>query len=61
MSSFDPKKSFQCAQCRGVFDFGWTDEEAKAEMAKNGWGAMPPEDMALICDDCYNGVIEDRQ
>lgn len=57
MSDFDPKKQYRCEQCGGVFDFGWTDEEAKAEMAANGWGDMPPEDMAIVCDDCYNGVI----
>jgi DNA-directed RNA polymerase subunit RPC12/RpoP len=57
VAALDRAKQYQCAQCGGIFDFGWTDEEAKAEMAANGWGEMPPEDMAIVCDDCYNGIM----
>jgi O-acetyl-ADP-ribose deacetylase (regulator of RNase III) len=39
--------------CGGVFKKGWTDEEASAEQEANGWGALAPEDTAVVCDDCY--------
>ena len=42
---------YQCEMCLGVFDFGWTEEEAKKEAEDNGF------DINLcgsVCDDCYN-------
>lgn len=42
---------FQCYKCKGVFEKGWSDEEALAELAHNF--AAPQEDCELICDDCY--------
>lgn len=54
---FDPKKQYKCAECGGVFDFGWTDEEAKAEQEANGWGDIPPGFMAVVCDDCYKAMF----
>ena len=46
---------YQCCKCGGVFEKGWTDEEAKAEMVKNFGTAM--EDVDVLCDDCYNEFI----
>ena len=34
-----------------------TDEQAHAEAVKNGWGDMPAEHMAVVCDDCYRAVM----
>jgi DNA-directed RNA polymerase subunit RPC12/RpoP len=56
-TAFDPQKQYRCAQCGEVFEFGWTEEEAKAEMVTNGWSDTPPETMAIVCDDCYNIVM----
>lgn len=50
------KTTYTCAQCNGVFERGWTDEEAKAEQAENGW---QDEDCAMVCDDCYKAIISD--
>ena len=44
---------YRCAMCGGVFKKAWPDEEAEAEQEANGWGALAPEDRAVVCDDCY--------
>lgn len=44
---------YRCSMCRGIFKKGWTDEEAEAEQEANGWGSLPPEECAVVCDDCY--------
>lgn len=43
---------YQCAACKGIFTKAWSDEEADAE-SKAIWGEIPPENQAVICDDCY--------
>jgi hypothetical protein len=43
---------FRCSLCRGVFEKGWTDEEADAEFATQLPG-IPVEETKLVCDDCY--------
>jgi len=44
--------TFTCWECGGTFPKGWTDEEARAESAANGFdpGAA---DMVTVCDDCH--------
>lgn len=49
---------YKCAMCRGVFEKEWTDEEAVAELQED-FGAVPIEDCAVICDDCYQKVRPD--
>jgi len=44
---------YQCARCHGVFGKGLSEEEARAEQVANGWGDIPDEDTALVCDDSY--------
>jgi hypothetical protein len=39
-----------------VFDLGWSDEEARAEL-KETFGNVPIEDCAIVCDDCYQAMI----
>ena len=50
------ENEFQCANCKGVFEKGWSDEEAYAETESN-FGIPVTEDnksgLAVICDDCY--------
>jgi len=48
---------YKCADCGGVFEKGWTDEEAVEEKEANGWNGI---DMAVVCDDCYNKIMADR-
>lgn len=44
--------TFKCACCDGVFEKGWSDEEAKAELGETFEG-FEPEDCDLVCDDCF--------
>jgi hypothetical protein len=48
---------YQCEQCDGIFEKGWTDEEAKTEQVNNGWGDIDNSETALICDDCYKSLM----
>jgi hypothetical protein len=43
---------YQCCLCGGVFEFGWTDEDAEAELKKNFGKERDLED-GIACDDCY--------
>jgi hypothetical protein len=45
-------EKFTCAVCEETFDQGWSEEEAKAELAETFPGFVPA-DCALVCDDCY--------
>lgn len=47
------ENEYKCAMCGGVFEKGWTDEEAMKE-SKEIWGEIPEEDLVVICDDCFN-------
>ena len=44
--------TYKCEICEGVFEKGWSDEEASAELGKNFPGHAE-EDCGLVCDDCY--------
>jgi len=46
---------FRCAQCGGVFEKAWTDEEAQAEFAEN-FAEHSLDDAALVCDECYKAL-----
>jgi hypothetical protein len=54
--SLNSTKEYQCAVCKGVFQNGWTDEEARAEQEANGWKDA---DCDIVCDDCYDAIIAD--
>jgi rubredoxin len=41
---------YRCEMCGGVFDFAWSDEEAKAEAESKGLDVL---DCGVVCDDCY--------
>ena len=41
-----------CAACGEVFDKGWTDEEAVAELAKAFPGSDKSE-CSMVCEGCY--------
>jgi hypothetical protein len=43
---------YKCAACGGVFDKGWSDEEAAAELAEKFAGHQQ-EDCDVVCDDCF--------
>ena len=41
---------YKCAMCHGIFDFEWSDEEAKIEAEGKG---LDVSDCGIVCDDCY--------
>ena len=45
--------TYTCAACGETSESEISDEEALAE-AKLLWGDIPPEQRAVICDDCFN-------
>jgi len=49
---------YTCENCNGVFEKGWTDDEAEAE-AGLLWTdeEMEIEGRALVCDDCFQQML----
>lgn len=43
---------YQCVYCHGIFEKGWSDEEAKAELDETFPG-ITVEECGLVCDDCW--------
>lgn len=57
VKDFDPKTQYRCDACGGIFDNGWTDEEAKAEQEANGWAGVDcGVDCGVVCDDCFKAM-----
>lgn len=51
MMASDPG-TFVCGECGGLFDKGWSDVEAQAEMLAN-FGDLLEDDQVVICDPCF--------
>lgn len=51
-----PPHQFQCDLCKGIFDKGWTDEEANAEAIET-FGGLHPDD-GILCDDCHKEYMK---
>jgi len=49
--------TYKCTACGGVFDKGWTDEEAMQEK-ENNFGDIPMQDCDVVCDDCFKALYE---
>jgi hypothetical protein len=47
--------TYECDKCHGVFVFGWSDEDARAEADENGFD--PDDDCGMVCDDCYQEIM----
>lgn len=48
---------YQCAMCKGVFDKGWSDEEANQELIDNfGKDIAENEPLDIVCDPCYQKI-----
>lgn len=54
---FQPLKSneYKCAACHGVFEKGWSDEEARAER-RNIFPDAQDDDCAVVCDNCFHDM-----
>ena len=46
---------YQCAMCKGIFEKGWTEEEATDELKEN-FGDISKEDCDVICDTCFQSI-----
>lgn len=49
-------ETFTCANCGQTFDKGRSDEEAMAESVA-GFGEYDPDDLCVVCDDCYQAIM----
>ena len=49
--------TYECYECHGVFEKGWSDEEATKEQKEN-WGNAPDNEMEILCDACYKEFME---
>jgi hypothetical protein len=47
---------YQCSMCGGIFEEGWSEEEATAELGETFPGASKAS-CAVVCDDCYKQVM----
>lgn len=50
-------REYVCDECGGTFETGWSDEEAREEAEALFPGASP-EDMAVVCDECFKEIAE---
>lgn len=41
--------------CQGVFEYGWSDNNAITEL-ENNFPGFKKDDCAVICDPCYQGT-----
>lgn len=48
--------TFTCALCRGVFEKGWTDEEAE-QILKEEFPGVPKENCELVCSQCHDRLM----
>lgn len=51
---------YQCAKCKGIFEKGWSDEEAIKEAEEKfpiESGFEAAHEMDIVCDDCYKELI----
>ena len=51
-------KSYICAACKGSFEESWSEEERAAEYAKNFSSVPAEEPKEIVCDDCYQNIME---
>ena len=49
---------YKCAACGNVYEKGWSDEEAQAELEQDFPG-FKTEDCGIICDDCHKKFWSD--
>lgn len=49
--------TFTCANCKGVFEKGWSDEAAAAELTENFGSNVSTADCEVVCDDCYKQIM----
>lgn len=50
-------REYVCTICRVKFVSEWTDEEAKEEL-KEKFGETNIQECEVVCEDCYNKLME---
>lgn len=54
-------KEYQCEHCKGIFQEGWTEEQAQAEYEQllDKYPIPPgePDDTVRLCDPCYKELL----
>jgi len=61
--SQEKAKTYICANCKGEFEFGWSDEEARQE-AKENFPDLDVDDSVtavVVCHDCYLLIMGEHQ
>lgn len=58
MAAEQPSNTYTCERCHQEFEYGWTEEEATAE-ADALFGPLDPDDIAIVCDDCYQAMAQE--
>ena len=49
---------FQCALCKGIFEKGWSDEEAAKECQEK-IPEFAGEPVDVVCEDCYQKMMKE--
>lgn len=49
-------EKYICGVCRGEFEKGWPDEDARLE-SEGLFGPLSNENSAVICDDCFEELF----
>lgn len=52
-----PGEKFRCDACGGTFERERSDEEAVAEMVETWQPHEGDDDLAIICDPCFRGIV----
>ena len=51
------KNEYRCTMCGNIYQFAWSDEEAKEEAVEYYGKEMAENDHpSIVCDDCYEMV-----
>lgn len=52
-------ETFKCDSCKDIFKKNITTEEEKIkELHKNFGHNFSPKECGIVCDDCYNKILE---
>lgn len=56
----NPSSYYQCAECNGSFERGWSEEEAMAE-SKSLFGEIPKKEQVVVCDNCFKSLVSEQR
>ncbi|MDE2097709.1 MAG: hypothetical protein KGL39_10710 [Patescibacteria group bacterium] len=52
-------EEYTCSLCQGIFNKGRSDAESLEE-SRSYFGDVPAEELAIICEDCWQKIHPDR-